>query len=223
LYYNESMATNEKVNPSTGSGQGPSAALRAKLLSLAMVFGAITALVANGSATGADMALLNFVYSIRSAPLNGVMFSATFLGSTPFIAMAAIIIVVILRLKKSGRFSNLFWITLTASAAIDNLLKYLIRRDRPNVSPLDSGTTYSFPSGHAMNSLVFYGLIAYFIHQRIKNKNVLAVTDVAGVVLVLSIGFSRVYLGAHYPTDVLAGFAGGALVLIIAISNFRKV
>ena len=73
-----------------------------------------------------------------------------------------------------------------------------------------------------MNSLVFYGLIAYFAHRHIKNKWGLAVIDITAASLVLWIGFSRIYLGAHYPTDVLAGFTAGSIILLAATPIFRK-
>ena len=98
--------------------------------------------------------------------------------------------------------------------ALDWALKTIFRRDRPSFpDPFVHVLGYSFPSGHSMGSLIGYGMLAYLVAQSVRRRGIdLLVAACAGV-LVLAIGFSRLYLGAHYLSDVLAGFAAGIVWL----------
>lgn len=98
--------------------------------------------------------------------------------------------------------------------ALDWALKTIFRRNRPSFpDPFVHVLGYSFPSGHAMGSLIGYGMLAYLVAHSVRRRGIdLLVAACAGV-LVLSIGFSRLYLGAHYLSDVLAGFAAGIVWL----------
>lgn len=95
------------------------------------------------------------------------------------------------------------------------MLKLVFRRPRPDVLRLVEQSGYSFPSGHAMNSMIFYGLAAYLLVRRGRHWSRYLVAGFVAV-LVLLIGLSRIYLGVHYASDVLAGFLIGAGWLIIA-------
>src|SRR5947207_6364128 len=98
--------------------------------------------------------------------------------------------------------------------ALDWALKTIFRRDRPSFpDPFVHVLGYSFPSGHSMGSLIGYGMLAYLVAHSVRRRGIdLLVAACAGV-LVLAIGFSRLYLGAHYLSDVLAGFAAGIVWL----------
>jgi len=189
---------------------------KVKLILLAGVFILLAAIVASGAVNGIDVVAVNYVYSLRSEILTRIMLGVSFLGSAPFISIAAIIFVLAFWIKRYKNEAIILAATLLSSVAIDNALKYFIRRGRPDVAALDTGITYSFPSGHAMNSLVFYGLLAYFAPRWIKNRRALFAVDAAAIILVALIGFSRIYLGAHYLTDVVAGWVAGLVVLGIA-------
>jgi membrane-associated phospholipid phosphatase len=104
------------------------------------------------------------------------------------------------------------------SALLNLVLKIIFHRTRP-VFPqaflVDTG--YSFPSGHTMISLAFYGVIAYIALTYIKGRSWKVLTVVGALVISVVIGFSRLYLGVHYLTDVLAGWAAGGLWLAVCI------
>jgi undecaprenyl-diphosphatase len=189
------------------------------LLGLLAVFFGITALgiVFNWSMIF-DLGLSRAIYSLRTPFLTQIMLGATFLGSTPFISTLAIIVFLIFWLKNRKRSAAILVLTLLASVALNNLLKYSIHRLRPDIAPLISESSSSFPSGHAMNSLVFYGLLAYFARRTVKNRWWRIIIDVSALIVVTLIGVSRVYLGAHYPTDVIAGFVAGIFVLLAAMN-----
>lgn len=102
---------------------------------------------------------------------------------------------------------------------IENILKWSVRRPRPEfAAPFLNSFSYSFPSGHAMNSTIVYGMFTYILVTvwpwgRTARVGVI----ISSVLLVLGIGFSRLYLGVHYLSDVLGGFAAGSLWLAMCI------
>lgn len=106
------------------------------------------------------------------------------------------------------------------------LLKYVFQRSRPEFEqPLVTLMTYSFPSGHASAATLFYGLLASYVMIARRGWSVRLGTAAACTLMVLLVAFSRVYLGAHYLSDVLAGMAGSAAwltICITAISTLRR-
>lgn len=99
----------------------------------------------------------------------------------------------------------------------------LVGRDRPGVARLGSTpTTSSFPSGHAAATLVLYGAIAIFVSATVRSMVWRALAWLAAVLLPVAVGFSRVYRGLHYPTDVIVGYVLGAAVLWVAFMAVRK-
>lgn len=104
---------------------------------------------------------------------------------------------------------------------LNKWLKEEVGRERPLIDPSIYAEGFSFPSGHAMVGLTFYGFIAYFFVSRIKNQNTKLVVSIGMGILIFLIGFSRVVLNAHYPSDVFGGFAIGFLFLLIAIYVYK--
>lgn len=106
---------------------------------------------------------------------------------------------------------------------VNQIVKHIVRRPRPSVLRLVEESGYSFPSGHSMVSVALYGIIVYTIYKNVKNKYVKWISIVLLSLLVLLIGFSRIYVGVHYFTDVVGGFTLGLVVLIIYIDIYDKV
>ena len=97
-------------------------------------------------------------------------------------------------------------------------LKHLIQRGRPVFDdPLFSLPTYSFPSGHAMASTVFYGLLAIYVSVSARQRHAAPVAIGAAVLMVALVSFSRVYLGLHYPSDVMGGITEGIAWLALSL------
>lgn len=99
-------------------------------------------------------------------------------------------------------------------------VKELVARDRPMVNPAIDATGFSFPSGHAMLSIVTYGIIAYFLTVYSKEKGKKSVIWLAAALVILITGISRIVLSAHYPTDVVAGYCLGFVLLVMAIKLY---
>lgn len=124
-------------------------------------------------------------------------------------------------------FRNWYGIFLTASTILsivtNSIIKYIIRRARPDYLRLIKQGGYSFPSGHAMISVAIYGVLFYLVIKKIKNKVLKIVLSSLLIFIILAIGISRIYVGVHYPTDVIAGYllATAELIIIIEIFNGR--
>lgn len=110
-----------------------------------------------------------------------------------------------------------------SSVIVMSLLKLFFNRSRPLSPLLEAARGLSFPSGHAMSSVTFFGLLIYYVYRNQKNS-VWKFVLISGLVFLIAIiGLSRVYLRVHYASDVLAGFCAGIIWLMIAIRVLRKI
>jgi membrane-associated phospholipid phosphatase len=116
--------------------------------------------------------------------------------------------------------SLLIWISALGGGQLLNaLLKQWFARSRPVFeNPIVVERFFSFPSGHAMMSMIAYGMLAYFLAVKLQTRMARLILIVATTVIVLLVGFSRIYLGVHYLSDVLGGYAAGGLWLFTCIS-----
>lgn len=122
---------------------------------------------------------------------------------------------------KNKKFSILIWLNLAISALLNQLLKYIIQRPRPTEYRIIDESGYSFPSGHSMVSAAFYGFLIYLIYKNVKNKYAKWGLISTLTLLIILIGTSRIYLGVHYTSDVLAGFliAVSYLIIFTTVTN----
>jgi membrane-associated phospholipid phosphatase len=115
-------------------------------------------------------------------------------------------------------------VTIGGSELLNQSLKLFFSRPRPTFDdPIITALNYSFPSGHAMTSLVAYGLFAYLLASSTPNKARKLLITISAILLIALIGLSRIYLGVHYLSDVIAGFAAGGAWLAICITAFHEI
>ena len=140
-------------------------------------------------------------------------------GGAIFLIIATIILFILIKNKKIGFsiISNLVIVTI-----LNQLLKNILQRPRPNEFRIIEETGYSFPSGHSMVSMAFYGYLIYLIYRYVKNKYLKWTLIVLLIILICTIGISRIYLGVHYTSDVLGGFLISISYLVIYISAVNK-
>lgn len=163
-----------------------------------------------------DDTIIHFVYSFRSPQMTEFMKGITFFGGEIFLGIAVIITILIL-LREHKKDALVFSFIFFLAIMLNTLLKSLFQRPRPNFHPLIHESYYSFPSGHAMNSFVFYTCLSFFIFRLLRNKPLgIALTMAAGLLIGL-IGLSRIYLGVHYPSDIIAGYAAGLIWFVIVL------
>ena len=140
-------------------------------------------------------------------------------GGAIFLIILTITLFILIKNKKIGLSIILNLIVITG---LNQILKYILQRPRPTEYRLIEETGFSFPSGHSMVSMAFYGYLIYLIYKYVKNKDLKWISIVLLSILICSIGISRIYLGVHYTSDVLAGFMISISYLIIYISAVNK-
>ena len=155
--------------------------------------------------------------NLMSDGTTSVLKVITELGGVAFIVLAGVLIFMFC--KKIRWFVTFDLVGVTV---INQAIKHIVRRPRPNVLRLVEEDGYSFPSGHSMVSMAFYGIIIYLVYKNVTNKYLKWSLITLLSLLILSIGFSRIYVGVHYFTDVVGGFLLGLAYLIIYINIYNK-
>lgn len=172
--------------------------------------------------TSLDQFASELIITIRTPWLTTFFRGFTHLGSAVAIIIITLSILSYFASKRDWRNFSLMFITVAGAGIISEILKLLINRERPIRPWLISTTGFSFPSGHSLVSMVLYGYLAYLIYKRI-----LPLPKVRQITLILMlfpflIGFSRLYLGVHYLSDVLGGWLIGLIWLGIISKFIRK-
>lgn len=157
-------------------------------------------------------------YLIRDS-LTPIFKIITWFGSATCLILLALILFFTIKNKKVGLLisANLIIITI-----LNQALKIIVQRPRPTEYRIINEAGYSFPSGHSMVSMAFYGFLIYLIYKNIKNKYLKISLIVILSLLIVMIGISRIYLGVHYTSDVCAGFLVSLSYLIIYINFANK-
>ncbi len=171
--------------------------------------------IMNGDIVGYDIVSKLFKFNV-STPI--AKFITNFGGAIFVISLTTILFFVI-KDKKIGSsiITNLGIVTI-----LNQIIKFIMQRPRPTEFRIIEETGYSFPSGHSMVSLAFYGYLIYLIYKYINNKHLKRTLIIILSVLICIIGVSRIYLGVHYTSDVLGGFLISFAYLIIYIELVNK-
>ena len=165
-----------------------------------------------------DDKVFNYLQTHVSDENNQVMLFFTFLGKHEFLIPANLILIAyFLFIKKHRWYSIKVPAIALSSLALMFGLKHLFDRNRPLIPLLEEARGLSFPSGHALMSVTFYGLLVYIVFKGIENRPLKWTLITLLLLLILIIGFSRIYLRVHYASDVIAGFCVGLLWLVICV------
>ncbi|HVU14123.1 MAG TPA: phosphatase PAP2 family protein [Phototrophicaceae bacterium] len=168
--------------------------------------------------TQLDQAVANAVHAAATPDATRFFLTATMLGFQVLWGIGVLVGLYFL-LKRQWIRLGVWIVALAGGEALDFLLKLWFNRPRPYFAdPIAVALYSSFPSGHATMSVITYGLLIYFANITLKRAWMRVVSSAALILIVLLIGVSRIYLGVHYLTDVLAGFAMGGLWLIFCVS-----
>ncbi|MDQ5845566.1 MAG: phosphatase PAP2 family protein [Acidobacteriota bacterium] len=157
----------------------------------------------------------------HSTPLLTTLFArVTLLGSTLLAGMIAGLVALYMLRRRQLYWFCAFVLSVYGGMILNRLLKYAFQRARPRFDdPVFSFTGYSFPSGHTMTATVVYGAIAVVVFTRNKNRAFRMVVIACAALLIGLVGFSRIYLGAHYLSDVLGAIAEGLAWLSLCFTG----
>lgn len=180
----------------------------------------ITILVLTKLTNQLDENIASYIIGIQSTKLTKIMTDITNIGRAySLIAISLLLLFLI----KDKRKPVMIIINLVSVFLISQIFKLIFRRPRPNGIFLAYATGYSYPSGHAMVSIAYFTFIAYLLCHIIKRKSLKLLTILLTSILICLIGFSRLYLGVHYFTDIIAGFSLGIAYLMIYLKIINSV
>ena len=169
--------------------------------------------------TPVDSAIESYVIGIRSDRLTSIMKTITNIARAYSLISISVILLFVIRDKKISLsiIINLICVFLTSQIA-----KLIFKRTRPDGEFLVYAKGYSYPSGHAMVSLAYFGFLTYLILKKINNKFLRINLIILTSIIILLIGFSRLYLGVHYATDIIGGYVFSIIYLIIFITIYKQ-
>ncbi|WP_235988977.1 phosphatase PAP2 family protein [Aquibacillus kalidii] len=165
-----------------------------------------------------DSSIINFLKTIETDNLDQIMIIVTELGSVWFLTSMSILVIILLWFRGKDKWGIAAFVAANAGGAlITKILKEFYDRGRPSINPEIDAIGFSFPSGHSMGSFIFYGFVIYLIFRSRRSLHFKWCFSIVSGSLIFLIGFSRIYLGAHYPSDVIAGFLAGATWMLLCI------
>lgn len=174
-------------------------------------------------ATAFDLAVATALRDFGSERLDRAFVEITYLGARLVGGLVILSVTPFLWMMRQRRTALFLWTGYLGSILVSIVLKSLFTRVRPDPAywRIDYATDWSFPSGHSINAVVVYGGLFLAIRYLRPGRTVRAVALVLAALAILLIGVSRIYLGVHYPMDVLAGYAAGAIWLAMCAMVFR--
>ncbi|MFE7062550.1 phosphatase PAP2 family protein [Sutcliffiella sp. NPDC057660] len=146
----------------------------------------------------------------------------SFIGSRNFLYPAMFVVSIYLLVKRYHFAIMMVWVNIVGVRLLNTCMKGIYQRERPSLEHLVDANFYSFPSGHAMNAMATYGMIAFLVLMIAHQRKIKVLAVFLASIIILLIGLSRIYLGVHYPLDVLAGYLAGAAWLTLLIGIWTK-
>jgi undecaprenyl-diphosphatase len=188
------------------------------VLTAAMV--ALTyAVIGHNALAGLDGGWRDAVLAHRTPVLTDVMVSASRFGSTPSLIVIALVVTGLLAWRGHRGDAVLVVLSTTGALLLGPVLKEIIDRERPGVADhIVLVNSLSYPSGHSLNSMAVLGLLTVLAVRAAPGRPRQVGLLVTGALLVGTVGFSRVYLGVHWPTDVLGGWLTGVLWIAVSLT-----
>jgi undecaprenyl-diphosphatase len=170
-----------------------------------------------------DTSLTSFVRWFETPVLTTIMKWFTMIGSGGVTTILAIVCMVFLYKVLHHRYELilLVWVVI-GSALLNTLLKLVFQRARPILNRIIDANGYSFPSGHSMAAFSLYGILTYLLWRHVVSRTGRLLLVIVSVIMIFMIGISRVYLGVHYPSDVLGGYLASSSLLAISIWFYER-
>lgn len=188
---------------------------------MTLTLGEIAEDVRNGEPlTLTDVHFSNWLHTHGSAPLTKVMWIITSLHASMVVCTVAVLIGLYLWRRRQRYWVVALWLSVFGGLLLNKLLKLVFHRARPHFhDAVQSLTSYSFPSGHTMIATVFYGALAVFVSANSKSWPLRIFSVAIAMALIMLVAFSRIYLGAHYLSDVLGAMAEGFAWIALSLTG----
>ena len=165
-----------------------------------------------------DNYIYKIIYGLRNNIWDFIFINITKMGNTTIV----LLVIIVVLLKMNHKNQKILSFTAMITVLSNQIIKNIIKRPRPNHIRLIKQGGYSFPSGHAMISIAVYGFLLYYIQTNCKNKKQKILLSVLLTIIILMIGCSRVYVGVHYPTDIIGGYCLSIYILKMVIYFCQK-
>ncbi|WP_027416530.1 phosphatase PAP2 family protein [Aneurinibacillus terranovensis] len=194
------------------------------LVCLAAGFGFLAVLVSEKKTGSFDTVITALIQGFEAPAITSVMKFFTFIGSGSVVTVLTIMLSLFFSLVLKHRSELiLFLVVVLGTYVFNEVLKHIFHRARPYLHRLIEVTGYSFPSGHSMESFAFYGVLTFLLWRHVSTRAGRTILILFSSLMILAIGISRIYLGVHYPSDVIGGYLAGGLWLTAAIWFYRRV
>lgn len=197
----------------------------ALLISLlcAIGFGLIALLVSDKKIAQFDSTIIAAVQGLESPGLTSIMKFFTFIGSGTQVAIIALLVLFFLFkvLHHRRELILVIWVVL-GSTILNEILKTVFHRARPTIHRIVDANGFSFPSGHSMAAFSLYGVIAFLLWRHLSTSLGRGLLILFSIFMIIMIGVSRIYLGVHYPSDVLGGFLASGCLLAVSIWFYQR-
>lgn len=186
---------------------------------LSLFFGLTESIIQQDPIVAVDSRLANLLMTFRSEPWVTVFLWVTLLGKWQMVGLFLLAAVIIMWVQRQRYYILPLLVAIAGSEVITTIGKFTLHRPRPvGLVPAYIEHSFSFPSGHATIAIALYGFITYYLWQQVRawrwKVNLLFV----GIIIILAVGLSRLYLGVHFLSDVLSGYLVGLLWLIVGIT-----
>lgn len=193
-------------------------------LGAAAVFAVFASFVERGVTQGFDERVLQWIEVRRTPQLDEIMLEITTLGNGAVVMLMIAVASIFLWLTHHRWSVYILLMGVFGGQLVNSTLKALFARERPSiVDAVDHVSSQSFPSGHAMAAMIVYGSIAYLVGRLEPTPRLRRVTWTLAGLVILAIGISRMYLGVHYPSDIVAGFIGGLAWIAFVAASVKAV
>ncbi|WP_312667853.1 phosphatase PAP2 family protein [Tissierella praeacuta] len=193
-------------------------------LSLMTIIFFILGFIVKGSSEGIlfDVWIMDYIHTNTNPLVLSLMRFISFIGSSGFLLPIMAMIISYTIIKRKYYESKLLLISTLGSYLLNHLLKQLFQRTRPLKYFLVEQGGFSFPSGHSMVTMTLYSTIAFLLAKNTYNHRKKAWIHILAFIVILLMGISRVYLGVHWPTDIIGGYLAGYIFYYLSIKLIKE-
>lgn len=188
----------------------------------AIVFGLIALLISDKKIAGFDNTVSSFIQGLKYPTLTSIMKFFTFIGAGfPIVFLMLAIIFFLYKVLHLRKELILFVWVVNGTALLNWILKIIFHRARPTIHRIVDANGFSFPSGHSMLAFSLYGIVTFLLWGHVKSSFGRGILILISTIMIIAIGISRIYLGVHYPSDVLGGYLASGSWLAASIWTYQ--